>query len=172
MLSPLWFAPTLIPALAQGLTFLHDNYLYKNNDYADGVNLLKDTNKVGKAKALKSFVESCLGNASLSGSSDDRLEERCMDLASELSRRGVLDITLSTCKKSYATAAKFSFYCFITDLAVGLVGLVSGIAYPSTRMWWFAAGMALAICSVGSIFRLMNLSARLNTLKENEDLRT
>lgn len=170
-LDPVWFLPTLVPALAQALTFLHDNFLYRSNDYADQVNLLKDTNKVGKAKALKSFVETLLNNTSLPGATDDRLQERCLDLASEMTRRGAHDVVLDGCRNGYNLVSKLAFSCFLLDIVMGLASLVIGIAYPSTRMWWFGAGMVLATGSVVFLIYMMRLTSRLNGLKSNEDLR-
>ena len=171
VLSSLWFVPTFVPVASQALTFLHDNFLYRNNEYADQVNLLKNTNKVGKAKALRAFVESNLTNPSLPGASDDRLEERCMELTSELTRRGALDQTLQACKRSYNWTSSLSFYCFLSGLILGVLGLCIGLALPWTQVWWFAGGMTLATVSVVCTVRLKLLSSRLNILKENEDLR-
>ena len=97
-LETAWFAPTIIallPVLLQYLSYVQDNFLYKEKDFIDDTGLLEATNKVGKAKSLKAFMENRFLDTSFEDGSDDNLLDRCMDLTGELTRRTKLDISLA-----------------------------------------------------------------------------
>ena len=116
VVSPAWYLPFVVPAAAQILTILFDNYLYKVNDFADAVNLLKNTNTSKKAESLKQFIESVLASTSYL---DDRLSEQSIKFVSELTRRGDLDLALTKLAGQYRRTSKLSFYTAIVTIVIG-----------------------------------------------------
>lgn len=161
----LWYLPSILPLALQGLTWIFDNFLYKDRDYASDVLLLISTNKVGKVKALKVFIEAQFVDGVV-----DELQDQCDKLISELGRRERLENKLYGYKKAYRQLCGCLLFLFVATLVVGLAGFILIAAYPKLKIWWLIAGIVLACSSVGNVIAMRVFSSKLNTIKDDGDL--